>query len=394
MRRRLPDSPYMRQTAAPRSSLDAPDQWGIQFPLLPEDLAELVQPTPSSLARAISSWRLSIPTLLPRHGHALDQWGIEFPIAYDELAAFGDNCRGGRSQARTSAILGGRLHDNSKFGVCAAILAVVVAGSASAVPSTASAGALPTRTEPVLIVGADSAQIASVPSITEQPSATSNPTPGPTPGATLSATEQPSTTSNPTPAPTPGATLPATEQPSTTSNPTPGPTSGATLSAEPLGIKPVSNIPASAVLEAISLQFGSIALPTIQDARDYLVARLGASVDRHWGMSQSQCASLIFEYEARWDPHATNKSSGAYGLPQAKPASKLANWAEAKAKAAAEAGDPEAAWLYRAWRDNPGVQAEWSVDYMGSRSGSPCAALAFRSGYWEGGVLIPGVGWY
>jgi hypothetical protein len=384
----------MRQTAAPRSSLDAPDQWGIQFPLLPEDLAELVQPTPSSLARAISSWRLSIPTLLPRHGHALDQWGIEFPIAYDELAAFGANCRGGRSQARTSAILGGRLHGNSKFGVCAAILAVVVAGSASAVPSTASAGALPTRTEPVLIVGADSAQIASVPSITEQPSATSNPTPGPTPGATLSATEQPSTTSNPTPAPTPGATLPATEQPSTTSNPTPGPTSGATLSAEPLGIKPVSNIPASAVLEAISLQVGSIALPTIQDARDYLVARLGASVDRHWGMSQSQCASLIFEYEARWDPHATNKSSGAYGLPQAKPASKLANWAEAKAKAAAEAGDPEAAWLYRAWRDNPVVQAEWGVDYMASRYGSPCAALAFRSGYWEGGVLIPGVGWY
>src|ERR1035437_7754076 len=130
MRRRLPDSQYMRQTAAPRSSLDAPDQWGIQFPLLPEDLAELVQPTPSSLARAISSWRLSIPTLLPRHGHALDQWGIEFPIAYDELAAFGANCRGGRSQARTSAILGGRLHGNSKFGVCAAILAVVVAGSA------------------------------------------------------------------------------------------------------------------------------------------------------------------------------------------------------------------------------------------------------------------------
>src|SRR5664280_3325864 len=231
MRRRLPDSPYMRQTAASRSSLDAPDQWGIQFPLLPEDLAELGQPTPSSLARAISSWRLSIPTLLPRHGDALDEWGIEFPIAYDELAAFGANCRGGRSQARTSAILGGRLHGSSKFGVCAAILAVVVAGSASAVPSTASAGALPTRTEPVLIVGADSAQIASLPSITEQPSATSNPTLGPTPGATLPATEQPQATSNPTPAPTPGATLPATEQPSPTSNPTPAPTPGATLPA-------------------------------------------------------------------------------------------------------------------------------------------------------------------
>ena len=349
MRRSLPDSPYMRQTAAPRSSLDALDQWGIQFPLLLEDLAELAQPTPSSLAQAISSWRLSIPTLLPGHGDKLDQWGIEFPITYDELAVFGANCRGGRSQPRTSAILCGRLHGIYRLGAYAAILAVVVAGSPSALPSTASAGALPTRNEPVLIVGAESAQIASLPSITEQPSATSNPTSGPTPGPTSSA--------------------------------------------EALGIKPVANVPTPAVLAARSVQV-VFALPTIQDARNYLVARFGAGVDPHWGLSQSQCASLIFKYEAGWNPHATNKSSGAYGLPQAYPASKLANWAVAKANAAGAAGDPEAAWLYRAWRDNPVVQAEWGVDYMIGRYGSPCAALAFRSGYWEGGVLIPGHGWY
>jgi hypothetical protein len=111
-------------------------------------------------------------------------------------------------------------------------------------------------------------------------------------------------------------------------------------------------------------------------------------------MPQSQCASLIFEEEAQWNPHATNKTSGAYGLPQAKPASKLANWAVAKAKAAEESGDPETALLYLAWRDNPVVQAEWGVDYMIDRYGSPCAALTFRNGYWKNGVLIPGVGWY
>jgi hypothetical protein len=357
----------MRQTAAPRSPLVALDQWGIQFPLLPKDPAELVQPTPSSFALAISSRRLSIPRLLPRHGDALDQWGIEFPIAYDELAAFGANCRGGRSRARTSAMLDGRLHAISRLGAYAAVLAVLVAGSATAVPSTASAGALPTRNAPGPIVVADSAQIASLPSITEQPSATSNPTPGPTPGASFFA-GQPSATWNPTPGPTLGAT----------SNPTPGPTPVPTSNTEAL--KPVSNTPAPAVVEARPLQVASVALPTVQDARNYLVARLGAGVDRHWGRSQSQCASLIFEYEARWDPHATNKRSGAYGLPQAYPASKLANWAEAKAAAAAKAGDPEAARLYRAWRDNPVVQAEWGVDYMTERYGSPCAALAFRTG--------------
>jgi hypothetical protein len=427
-RLRFPDSAYMRQTPAPRSSLDVRDQWGIQFPLLPEELDELVQPKSSSLAQVISSWRLSIAAAWPAPDDALDQWGIEFQIPDGELATLVRHRRRGCLQAGSS-VLCGRLRGISQAGAWAAILAVVVAGSALAVnpPASASAGAAPpdgapTGGQPVVIGAADSAQIGSLPSITEQPSMISNPTPGPTPGpistptpgptpdatsiptpgptpdATSTPTPgpTPSATSNPTPGPTPSATSNPTPgpTPSATSTPTPGPTPGATPSAESIAIKPESSIPASAVLEARPRQVGLITVPTIQDARSYLVARLGAKVDKHWGMAQSQCASLIFEYEARWNPLATNKTSGAYGLPQAKPASKLANWAEAKARAAEEAGDPVAAWLYRAWRDNPVVQAEWGVDYMIKRYGSPCAALAFRSGYWKDGVLIPGVGWY
>jgi hypothetical protein len=362
----------MRQSAAPWLSLYALDQSGIQFPLLPEEVNGLAQPTSRSLARVISSWRLSIATARPAPDDALDQWGIEFPIADGEFAGLAGYRRRGRLQARGSvlgSVLGGHRRGISQAGAWAAILAVVVAGSAPAVNPPASAGAAPphsapTGGQPALIGGADPTQIGSLPSITEQLSTFSNPTLGPTPGAT----------SNPTPGPTPGAT----------SNPTFGPTPGATSSAEAIAIMPVSNIPASDLLEARPSQVWLIVVPTIQDARNYLVARLGAKVDRHWGMAQSQCASLIFEYEARWNPHATNKSSGAYGLPQANPASKLANWAEAMATAAANAGDPEAALLYRAWRDNPVVQAEWGVDYMIKRYGSPCAALAFRSG----------VGWY
>ena len=344
----------MRQTVAPCSSLDALDQWGIQFPLLPEELDGLVQPTSWSLARAISSWRISIAKAWPALDDGPNQWGIEFPIPDGEFAALARYRRHECLQARSS-VLGGRLRGISQAGAWAAILAIVVAGSAMAVNPSVSAGAAPpdgapTGGQPVVIGGDDSAQIGSLPSIAAQPSTISNPTLGPTPSATSSA--------------------------------------------EAIAIKPVSNLPASAVLGARPFQVGLAAVPTIQDARSYLVARLGARVDKHWGMAQSQCASLIFEYEARWDPHATNKASGAYGLPQANPASKLANWAEARARAAVEAGDPEAAWLYRAWRDNPVVQAEWGVDYMIERYGSPCAALAFRSGYWENGVRIPGVGWY
>ena len=319
MRERLPESRRMRWTSAPRSSLDALDQWGIEFVLPPEELAQFVQPAPSSPARVISSWRMSIPTLLPGHGNALAQWGIEFPLTCDELAAFGPHCRAGRGQAIDSAILAVRLRGVPRLAAYTAILAIVVASSVAAVPSTAEAG---------------------LPSITAQPSATARPPARPTPAATLST--------------------------------------------EPLVVEPVSTIPASAVPEARSDRLELIPLPTIQDARKYLVVRLGARVDRHWGGSQSQCASLIFEYEANWDPHATNKSSGAYGLPQANPASKLAIWAEGRARKAAAAGDVEAAWMYRAWRDNPVVQAEWGVDYMIGRYGSPCAALAFRSDH----------GWY
>jgi hypothetical protein len=227
----------------------------------------------------------------------------------------------------------------------AAILAVVVAGSALAVDPSSSAGRPPPGGAPMggrtaVIGGADSAQIGSLPSIAAQPSTISNPTLEPTPGGTSAA--------------------------------------------EAIEIEPVPSIPASAVPKAHPAQLGPIAIPTVQDARNYLVTRLGANVNRYWRMSQSQCASLIFEYESRWDPHATNKTSGAYGLPQANPASKLANWAEARAGAAEKAGDPEAAWLYRSWRDNPVVQAEWGVDYMIERYGSPCDALAFRNE----------VGWY
>lgn len=107
------------------------------------------------------------------------------------------------------------------------------------------------------------------------------------------------------------------------------------------------------------------------DARAYLSTRLGKA--------QASCASSVFQYEAEWNPHATNASSGAYGLPQAYPKSKLGDWAMDESREAASAGNTAKAWLYAAWRDNPVVQAEWGVDYMIDRYGSACKASAFRS---------------
>src|SRR5271157_2736663 len=122
----------MRRTAAPRSFPDAREQWGIQFPLLAEELDGVVQPTSSSLAVVISSVRISIATRWPAPGAALDQWGIEFPIPGGEFAALARYRRGGCLQIRNS-VVGGRLRGYSQAGALAAIVAVVVAGSALAV---------------------------------------------------------------------------------------------------------------------------------------------------------------------------------------------------------------------------------------------------------------------
>ncbi|MGW1405074.1 aggregation-promoting factor C-terminal-like domain-containing protein [Streptomyces sp. NPDC002403] len=80
--------------------------------------------------------------------------------------------------------------------------------------------------------------------------------------------------------------------------------------------------------------------------------------------AQFRCFSNIVQRESGWNHHATNASSGAYGLVQALPGSKMAS-------AGAD------------WRTNPTTQIKWGVDYMKSRYGSPCAAWSFwQANHW------------
>lgn len=74
--------------------------------------------------------------------------------------------------------------------------------------------------------------------------------------------------------------------------------------------------------------------------------------------AQYQCFSNIVQHESGWNPTATNPSSGAYGLVQALPASKMAS-----------AGSD--------WKTNPATQISWGLSYMNERYGSPCAAWDF-----------------
>ncbi|MEU6764858.1 transglycosylase SLT domain-containing protein [Streptomyces sp. NPDC046853] len=71
--------------------------------------------------------------------------------------------------------------------------------------------------------------------------------------------------------------------------------------------------------------------------------------------AQYKAFSKIVEHESGWNATATNSSSGAYGLVQALPASKMAS-----------AGSD--------WKTNPETQIKWGLDYMNDRYGSPVGA--------------------
>ncbi|MBP2418158.1 hypothetical protein ACFFOM_08850 [Microlunatus capsulatus] len=89
-------------------------------------------------------------------------------------------------------------------------------------------------------------------------------------------------------------------------------------------------------------------------ARQILQNRFG------YGADQYSCFDNIISRESSWRVDATNASSGAYGLAQALPGSKMAS----------VAGD---------WRTNPATQIIWAVGYMDDRYGSPCQAWGFWS---------------
>jgi hypothetical protein len=73
-----------------------------------------------------------------------------------------------------------------------------------------------------------------------------------------------------------------------------------------------------------------------------------------WSQSQFGCLDSLFSRESGWRTTAANPS-GAYGIPQALPGSKMAS-----------AGSD--------WRYNPETQIRWGLGYIAARYGSPCGA--------------------
>ena len=86
-----------------------------------------------------------------------------------------------------------------------------------------------------------------------------------------------------------------------------------------------------------------------------------------YGLSSSEfdCVDNIWEHESRWNVHADNPHSSAYGIPQALPGSKMSS------------AGPD-------WQNSAETQIRWGLNYIAQRYGTACAAWSFKQAH----------GWY
>ena len=80
------------------------------------------------------------------------------------------------------------------------------------------------------------------------------------------------------------------------------------------------------------------------------------NADQRW------CIVMLWNRESGWRTNAYNASSGAYGIPQSLPGSKMAS-------------------VGADWRTNYGTQIWWGFYYIAGRYGSPCGAWAHSESY-------------
>jgi hypothetical protein len=89
-----------------------------------------------------------------------------------------------------------------------------------------------------------------------------------------------------------------------------------------------------------------------------------AVASRGWAPSEFSCLVSLWNRESGWNTHAANPS-GAYGIPQSLPGSKMAS----------AGGD---------WQNSYQTQITWGLGYISGSYGSPCGAWGHSNAY----------GWY
>ena len=111
--------------------------------------------------------------------------------------------------------------------------------------------------------------------------------------------------------------------------------------------------------------YGTAPAAGTPDAGTAMAIALTMVTARGWGTAEYDCLVALWNKESRWNVYAHNASSGAYGIPQALPGTKMAT-------AGAD------------WATNPATQITWGLGYIEARYATPCGAWAHSQR----------VGWY
>jgi hypothetical protein len=105
-----------------------------------------------------------------------------------------------------------------------------------------------------------------------------------------------------------------------------------------------------------------VTVPASGNPQQVALAMLGSF---GWSSSQFSCLVSLWNRESGWNIYASNPSSGAFGIPQALPGSKMAS------------AGPD-------WATDAATQIRWGLGYIQQVYGSPCAA-------WDHSQAV---GWY
>lgn len=123
-------------------------------------------------------------------------------------------------------------------------------------------------------------------------------------------------------------------------------------------VEPVTQVVHVGTMELPDPSVVAVAPGSAQEIGKQLAAARG------WGDDQFACLLPLWSHESGWRVDAGNKSSGAYGIPQALPGSKMAS-------------------VGADWRTNPATQITWGLNYIAGRYSTPCGAWsAFQAKGW------------
>ena len=129
-----------------------------------------------------------------------------------------------------------------------------------------------------------------------------------------------------------------------------------------------SELSSTATVSASAMSLVSSASASVELARTPAGARKVAKAlmdEKYgWGEKQFWCLDGLWTKESKWNYRASNMRSGAHGIPQALPASKMES-------------------IGTDWRTNPVTQISWGLHYIDKRYETPCGAFAkFKRTNW------------